>query len=173
MSESVKHESITIIKDIDQAIGVMRNAGKWLADSGRKPSKWWKLENLNRTFLLRHAKEHEFYVGLIDDVPAVAAVLMMLDKNDDWKSINGDHPKKALYIHWLCVGRQFAGRGLPKMMIDFAERLAKKNDVSLLRLNANADKKKLQDIYEDLGFRLVGTKQEDSRTSAFYQKRIS
>ncbi len=30
----------------------------------------------------------------------------------------------------------------------------------------------IQDIYEDLGFRLVGTKQEDSRTSAFYQKTI-
>lgn len=172
MSESVKPQLVKIVQDMDRAIRVMRIAGKWLSDSGKNPSKWWRLGNLNREFLLRHAKPEEFYVGLVGGVPAVAAVLMLLENNQDWKSIDHDHPQKALYIHWLCVDRQFAGRDLPKVMIGFAARLAKKNGAGLLRLDANADKKKLQDIYEDLGFRLVGTKQEDSRKSGFYQKKI-
>lgn len=159
-----------IIQDMDQAIGVMRSSGKWMKASGKNPSKWWLLRNLNRTFLLRHAKEDEFYVGLVDGVPAVAAVLMIIDNNQDWKTIDQDNPQKALYIHWLCVDRKFAGQGLSKQMIDFARYLAKKNGVSLLRLDVNADKKKLQDIYEGLGFRLIATKQEDYRKSAFYQK---
>lgn len=63
-----------IVQDMDKAIGVMRSAGKWMKESGKNLSKWWRLENLNRKFLLRHAKEDEFYVGLVDGVPAVAAV---------------------------------------------------------------------------------------------------
>lgn len=161
-----------IIQDMDRAIGVMRSAGTWLAVSGKNPSKWWKLENLNRTFLLKHAKIDEFYVGMIGGIPAVAAVLMIINDNQDWKTIDKDNPQRALYIHWLCVDRQFAGQGLPKVMVDFSQRLAKKNGISMLRLDAKADKEKLQDIYEDLGFRLVGTKQEDYRTSAFYQKTV-
>lgn len=168
----MKKKPITFIQNMDQAIGVMRDAGKWLSESGKNPSKWWKLENLNRTFLLQHAKVDEFYVGLVGGVPAVAGVLLFLENDQDWKSIDHDHPKRALYIHWLCVDRQFAGRNLPKVMVDFAARLAKKNDTDLLRLDANADKKKLQNIYEDLGFRLVGTKQENYRKRAFYQKSI-
>lgn len=161
-----------IIQDMDKAIAVMQSAGKWMKERGKDPSKWWQLENLNQDFLLRHAKENEFYVGLVGGVPAVAAVLMLLDSNEEWGSVDADRPQRALYIHWLCVDRQFAGQGLPKLMVDFSERLAKKNGISLLRLDANADKEKLQDIYEDLGFRLVGTKQEDSRKTAFYQKII-
>lgn len=161
-----------IIQDLDQAVAVMRSVGTWMNASGKNPSKWWLLRNLNRMFLLRHAKEDEFYVGLAGGVPAVAAALMIIDNNEDWKSIDKGIPKKALYIHWLCVDRRFAGRSLPKQMVDFAARLAKKNGVGLLRLEANADKKKLQDIYEDLGFRLVGTKQEDYRRTAFYQKTV-
>lgn len=157
---------------MDKAIGVMRSAAKWMNESGKNPSKWWLLKNLNRTFLLKHAKVDEFYVGLVDDDPAVAAVLQFFKNNQNWKSIDHDDPQKVLYVHWLCVDRQFAGRNLPKAMIDFAARLAKKNGAVLLRLDANADKKKLQDIYEGLGFRLVGTKQEDYRNTSFYQKTV-
>lgn len=173
MSKNVQQESIAFIQDMDQAIGVMRSAGKWMKESGKNPSKWWKLENLNREFLLQHAKPEEFYVGLVDGVPAVAAVLILLDNNEDWKSVDADHPQRAFYVHWLCVDRQFARQGLPKLMIDFSQRLAKKKGVNSLRLDANADKKKLRDIYEGLGFRLVGTKQEDYRKTAFYQKSVN
>lgn len=162
-----------IIQDMDRAIAVMRSAGKWMKESGKNPSKWWLLKNLNRTFLLRHAKEDEFYVDLVNGVPAVAAVLMLIKNNSDWRSVDADHSQRALYIHWLCVDRKLAGRNLPKLMVDFAESLARKNEVGLLRLDANADKKKLQDIYEGLGFRLVGTKRDDYRKTAFYQKTVS
>lgn len=109
----MKQQSIKIIQDMDQAIGVMRSVGTWMKESGKNPSKWWLLKNLNRTFLLRHAKEDEFYVGLVNGIPAVAAALMLIENNSDWKSIDADHPQRALYIHWLCVERQFAGRNLP------------------------------------------------------------
>lgn len=172
MTKNVQQETITFIQDMDQAIGVMRSAAQWMKESGKNPSKWWRLETLNREFLLRYAKQKEFYVGTINNVPVVAAVLMIIENNKDWRLVDKDIPTKALYIHWLCVDHRFRGWGYPRHMIEFAQDLAKKNSVFLLRLDANADKKKLQNIYENLGFRLVGTKQEDSRKSAYYQMSI-
>ncbi len=137
-----------------------------------KPSKWWQLSNLNKQFLFQYAKPDEFFVGLVDRKPAVAAILQIDQKAQDWQIIDQDKPKPALYIHWLCVHRHFSGKGLPQKMIDFAVRLAQKNNIKLLRVDTNAREKKLRKIYEGLGFKLVGIQQEDYRKTAFYQKKV-
>ena len=151
----------------------MRSAGKWLEESGKNPSKWWKLENLNPEFLLKYAKPQEFFVALVNEKPAAAAVLQLNQNSQDWKRIDKDQEKKALYIHWLCVEREFKGKNLPKVMIDFAEKKARENNINLLRVDTNASETKLRKIYEKLGFRLVAVEQEDYRQTAFYQKKIS
>jgi hypothetical protein len=69
--------SVKFVQDIDKTIFVMRDAGKWLEETGRKPSKWWRLKNLSRKFLLQYAKPQEFYVGLAESKPAVAAILQL------------------------------------------------------------------------------------------------
>jgi len=164
---------IRIIQNVNQTISVMRDAGKWLLESGKKPSKWWQLQNLNRKFLFQYAKQEEFFVGLVDNKPAVAAILQIDQKAQNWKSIDKGTPQLALYIHWLCVHRQFAGMGLPKAMVDFATQLAKERNIKLLRADTNAKEMQLRKIYENLGFRLVGVEQEDYRKTAFYQKKIN
>ncbi|MEK7451230.1 MAG: GNAT family N-acetyltransferase, partial [Patescibacteria group bacterium] len=83
-----------------------------------------------------------------------------------------DQFPKALYVHYLCVHRDFAGTGLPKLMIDFAAQKALENNIKLLRVDTNASMMKLRKIYEELGFTLVGIEQEDYRKTAFYQKKI-
>ena len=60
MPSNFEKKSIEIIQDMDQAILVLRNVSKWLKESGKNLSKWWKLENLNRDFLLQYAKPEEF-----------------------------------------------------------------------------------------------------------------
>ena len=98
---------------------------------------------------------------------------MQLNQNSqDWHCVDKNKPSTAMYIHWLCVDRQFAGRGISKVMIDFAEHQAKNQNIKLLRVDTNADEMKLRHIYEDLGFHLVAIEQEDYRKTAFYQKNI-
>ncbi len=161
-----------IIQDVDKAIFVMHDAGKWLEDSGKNPSKWWKPENLNREFLLQYAKPEEFYTVLIDSEPAAAIILQVEQAAQDWKSVDGNNPKPALYMHWGAVARKFAGQGLTKVMFDYAEDLARKNNVKLIRLDTDADIMKLREIYQGLGFELVGVKDEGYRKTAFYEKKI-
>ncbi len=172
MLTSSKKRSLKILQDIDQAIFVMHSAGKWLEESGKNPSKWWKPQNMNRDFLLRHAEPNEFYVVLVGEKPAVAEILQDNQRNQSWKSVDGDQKKSALYIHWLCVGREFAGSKLPKTLIDFAALQAKKRNLKLLRLDTNADETKLRKIYEDLGFSLVRIERETYQKTAFYQKTV-
>lgn len=161
---------IKIVNNIDQAILVMRDAGKWLEESGKKPSKWWQLQNLNRDFLLHYAKPEEFYVALVDGTPAGAMILQFTQTAQEWPSL--DNNDRSLYVHWLCVAREFAGQGLPKMLIDFAEKYAHKHGATQLRLDTNASEMKLRSIYEQLGFVLVTEVKEDYQTTALYQKKI-
>jgi len=165
--------SVKFTQDMDLAISVMRNAGEWLLGSGKNPSKWWQPQNMNREFLSQHANPEEFYVGLVNERPAIAVILQFDQRNQDWTSIDKDQPKKALYVHWLCVHRQFASKGLPKIMIDFATKKALENNIKLLRADTNANEMKLRKIYEDLGFALIAIEKEDYRETAFYQKEIS
>ncbi|MDP1722449.1 MAG: GNAT family N-acetyltransferase [Candidatus Gottesmanbacteria bacterium] len=163
---------VKIVQDMDNAIRVMQDAATWLAESGKKPSKWWQPKNMNREFLLRHAEPDEFFVALVDGDPAASVILQDSERNQSWKSVDGDRPQSALYVHWLCVARRFSGTGLPKVMVDFARDQARKQKLLVLRLDTNADETKLRKIYIALGFRLVGTQQEESQNTALYQKLV-
>lgn len=170
--KEIDSKSVSFAQDMDLAISVMRDAGKWMLETGKNPSKWWQLQNLNRDFLLQHAKEDEFYVCLVDGTPAAAEILQLSQDVKEWQTIDKDNPQRALHIHWLCVARELAGRGLPKVMVDYAAQKAKEQNVTLLRIDTNADEMKLRKIYESLGFQLVAEIQEDYRRTAFYQKRV-
>ena len=165
--------SVKFVQDVGLAISVMRNAGEWLLESGKNPSKWWQPQNMNREFLLQYANPDEFYVGLIDGKPAVAAIFQFDQRNQDWTSIDKSKHQKALYVHWLCIRRKFASKGLPKIMVDFAQKKALDKKIKFLRVDTNADQMKLRKIYENLGFTLVGIEQEDYRKTAFYQKKVA
>ncbi|NTU46100.1 GNAT family N-acetyltransferase [Candidatus Roizmanbacteria bacterium] len=162
-----------LIQDTHRAIAVMHSVGQWMVASGKNPSQWWVPENLNEQFLSQYAKQNEFYVLELDGKDAGAAIFQMNQNSQDWKSIDSENAPKALYIHWLCVAREFAGQNVPKMIVKFAEKIARENEISFLRVDTNADEVKLCTIYERLGFVLVGTEKENYRTTAFYQKTIS
>ena len=159
-----------IIQDMDQAITVLHSVAIWLEKSGKNPSKWWQPKNMNREFFLQHAEPSEFYVVLVEGAPAAAAILQNTERNQSWKSIDKDKKVTALYIHWLCVSREFAGTGLPNIIINFAAQKALSCNIHVLRLDADAKEKKLTEIYEKLGFYLVTIEQDSHGETAFYQK---
>lgn len=159
---------VKIIQEVDTSISIMLDAGRWLEKSSKKPSRWWRPQNMRRSFLLQHIEPKEFYTAVIDGKPAASVVLQDNERNQSWESIDKGRKKQALYIHWLCVARQFAGIGLPKIMVDFARQQAKKRKLPLLRLDTIAHEIKLRKLYENLGFQLVGI----SGKTAFYQKKL-
>jgi GNAT superfamily N-acetyltransferase len=163
--------NVKIVQDMDKTISVMYNAGKWLEESGRNPSDSWKPSNMNKAFMLKHAEPSEFYVAIVKGQPAAGMILQDNERNQSWKAIDKDKHVNALYVHWLCVARPYAGTGLPKIMLDFAASHAKSRGIHILRLDTNANETKLRQIYESLGFDLVSTEAEADRITAFFQKK--
>ncbi len=163
-------KTMYVLQDMDIAISVMRKTGQWMLDSGKKPSKWWQPQNMNKDFFSEYAEPEDFYTAIANGKPAAAAIFQWNQRNQDWSSVDQNESQKALYIHWLCVDREFAQMDMPKLMIDFAGELAQTKQVTLLRVDTNADEKKLRGIYEKLGFQLVKILEEEYRTTAFYEK---
>ena len=150
----------------------MYDAGKWLEETGKNPNQWWQTKNLNRQFLQNYIEPDEFYVALIDGKPATSVILQTNQRNQDWSSVDKGNSPEALYIHWLSVKREFAGKNLPKVMVDFAKKKAQEKNIKLLRLDTDANEVKLMNLYKKLGFKLVGTTMEDSFKVAFFQKKL-
>lgn len=165
-------DSIQFVQNMDLAISVMQEAGAWLLEVGKQPSKWWQLQNLNKEFLSQYAKPDEFYVAMIDGEPAAAVILQSEQNSQDWPEVEQRFDRPSLYIHWLCVARPFHGLGLPKKIINFAEHQAKKKRLSALRLDTEAEEKKLCDLYKGSGFKLVTELDEEYQKTALFQKNL-
>ena len=168
----MREHNAELNNDVDSAIEIMREAGQWLIDSGRTPSKWWSPDNLNKDFLFKYAKPEEFFTLTLDGKPAAAVVLQVDQNAQDWLAIDGDKGVPALYIHWLCVRREFAGQSIPEQVVNIAASMAARRNVDLLRADTNAEETNLCRVYELIGFELAGVIEEDYRHTAFYQKTI-
>ncbi len=173
MAITIDNQQVEIINDVDKSISVMKDAGRWLEESGKNPTKWWKPDNMTLDLFSPYSKLNEFYVVLVNKISTAAAILHIEECCQDWKSIDKNKSVSALYIHWLCVKRQYAGKGLPKIIISFAEQKAKENGVGFLRVDTNAQETKLRKIYGDLGFKLISIVHDDYRDTAFYHKIVN
>lgn len=168
--------NIQVIQDRDLAIEIIRHVGAWLRDTHKANySKWWDPDKLTAEFLGQYARPEEFYVIKVDGKPAAASVIQPGETQivQDWSSIDEGASPKAIYLAWVAVEREFAGHGLVARLIEKTEELARQKGCDRLRLDTYAGEPKLRDVYESLGFRLVGTAQEQDHTTAFYEKRPS
>ncbi len=164
---------MNITQDLDKSLQVMLGVSKWLQENGLNPSQWWQPHNMNRDFLLKYTQPEEFFVGLVQGIPVASIVLQETDRHQNWESADQNKPQQALYVQWLCVARQFAGQGLSKKMIEFASQEARQRGLTFLRLDTDAHQKKLCDLYESLGFQLIGTQTKNKQKMALYQKSVS
>ena len=164
---------MNIVNDPQKSIEVMHNVGTWMQKNGLNPSKWWQPENMNQEFLFKHAEPEEFYCLLENQNPAGSVILQESERNQSWQPIDGEDTKKALYVHWLCVHRDFAGHGIPQQLIDFAKTQAQERGFPRLRLDTDANEEKLCGLYEGMGFKLAGTENEGDHTTAFYEMNLN
>lgn len=127
---------------------------------------------MNRKFLLQYSKPNEYYIAMTNNQPIASVILRETERNQSWQSVDGSTPQKALYIHWLCVDRNFAGLGLSKEMIEFAQKQAKEKGYKLLRLDTDADEPKLCHLYQHLGFQDKGIEKEEEHNVIYFEKTI-
>jgi len=164
-------DQIKIVQDMDLGVELMYQVASWMKSNGLNYATWWDPKNMNQDFLLQHSEPNEYFVAIIDNKPVASVILQETERNQSWKSVDGNYPK-ALYIHWLCVNRNYSGIGLSKKMIEFAEIQGKKRGFEKLRLDTDADEPKLCNLYKSLGFKEMGIENEDGKNTIFFEKLI-
>jgi ribosomal protein S18 acetylase RimI-like enzyme len=83
-----------------------------------------------------------------------------------------DVPEDAGYVHSLAIRRAYAGRGLGKTLLEWAERLATAGK-RYLRLDCGAENLPLRAYYERLGFQHRGDLAEgDGFRASLHQRRL-
>ena len=164
---------MNIVNDPDKAINLMREVYLWMKTANLVHFEWWEPANMNREYMYKHAEPDEFFVAFENGAAVASVILQDNERNQSWKFIDKNNPKPALYLHWLTVIREFAGKGLPKILIDFAVKEALKKNLKLLRLDTEANQPKLMNVYKNLGFELMGIGQEGDHKTAYYQKSVT
>lgn len=142
--------------EVETAIYIMKEVTKWGRSVGLNV---WKDEHLTREKLLSGINEDDFYIGQVSNDNACCMILQWNDTLFWPKAKDND----AGYIHKLCVRRKYSGLGLSRKMVEFAIEECKKRSIHYLRLDTGLNKKKLCNLYESLGFKLVGKIQLDDR----------
>ncbi len=156
-----------------KAIEVIKHAGECLKQSGKDVSYWWDPKNLSASFFNDFSKPEEFYVMVKDGKTAGAVILQTEQTLQDWSSVDGVglvNRSRAVYVHYLAVEREFAGKGISQMLLDFAKKLTREKNRYLIRLDTNADEPKLKELYEGYGFKAVGElDEEDGHRTVLYE----
>lgn len=162
-------KEVSIVQDKAKAIEIIKGVCKWLDSTGREVDDWWNADKMDEHFFDEYAQDSDFYVLEVDGEPAATAIIQAKQNMQDWSAIDGDSETRAIYIHYLCVDRRFAGQGYAQMLMDHAKELAGRNNIKLLRLDTNYDKPKLKKLYEDYGFKNVKVLDEPAHRTVLYE----
>jgi len=116
-------DSFEVLQDREAALVVLGRVGQWMLDSGKNPSKYWHPDNMHSQFFKdKNVDDNDFYAAMVDGKPVAAQILEWSQKGQDWSCIDKGPAPPSLYLSWLCVDRDYAGQGLPKLLIDFSAR---------------------------------------------------
>ena len=134
---------------IDEAISVMKEVAAWGREKGYRV---WLDEWLTREELLsEEVQPQNFCVGKVDGKTACAFILQNSDV-EYW----GERPAtEAVYLHKLCVRREFAHREMTKSVVEAIREECRKNGIKYIRLDTGLDEKEVRKIYLKAGFKIV------------------
>ncbi|HEX3271392.1 MAG TPA: GNAT family N-acetyltransferase [Ktedonobacterales bacterium] len=156
------------LAETDLLIEIHEDVARWLWSRGIRQ---WEPGTFPRERLIACIERGEVYLVRLDDVPVGMAILQEADEYT-W----GARLDDALYLHGLRVLRAYAGRGIGRAILRWAEEQVTTRGRIYLRLDCMADNAKLRAYYEDAGFRCVGEKaweDDPSWRSSLHEKRVA
>jgi protein-tyrosine phosphatase len=130
--------------DLDDLEALYEDAARWLA---ARDINQWQAGYFRRDSQLAAIRRGECYIVR---APGQAVGMLTLIWADP--SIWGEQPADAGYLHGLAVRRDWAGLGLGRQLLTWAERRVAAAGKPYLRLDCGADNPPLRAYYEHAGF---------------------
>lgn len=145
MIRRAKIEDINSIMRIKrEAINVMKqdNNDQW---NDVYPSKEMFISDIN---------SNELYVYEIDDV--IAGVICITTKEDEeYKAVNWSVAGNQFIVHRLAISDKFRKNGIAMKLLNFAEDLGRKNNISIVKLDTFSKNKRAQNLFTKMGYKYI------------------
>jgi GNAT superfamily N-acetyltransferase len=125
---------------------ILTEASNWADTVGVK---MWQLDELSPARLASDVERGLFHLAWDGDT-AAGTIKFQLDDPEFWPDDPGDH---AAYIHRLAIRRRYAGQGVSTAMLAWAAQRTKAIGRRVLRLDCDAERTSLRQVYERFGFR--------------------
>jgi GNAT superfamily N-acetyltransferase len=136
-----------------------------LEDHGEK---LWEMEWLQPQALLKTYGLESLHLGRINGLPVAAFVLLETDP-EFWPDILEN---ESLFIHKVVVARAWKGHNLSSQVLDFAARQVLERGKKFLRLDTDATRPALCNLYERYGFTRVGRRLIKDFDYALYELEV-
>ena len=153
--------------DLEEYHKIILSRCKWFEDNKINQ---WKIHSypvrFDVSYFKKQMKENKLFIAKKDGV-VVGGFLL---KENDYHYWSDCDNVKAYYIHHFVA--KIGENGLGKIMIDFAQKEAKKNKKEYLRLDCVSDNKKLNNYYQKLNFENVGSIQIKNWSENLWQIKL-
>lgn len=142
IAEATAADSEVLLALRDEAAAWLQSLGIDQWHTGERPVAEWGHEG-HGVYVLRHGADVAGTVTLVWEDPAI------------W----GEQPVPAGYVHNLVVARSFAGQGLGRRLLQWAEDQVVSAGRSVVRLDCGAQNSLLRELYESAGYHWVRDKE--------------
>lgn len=152
---------------IDEAISVMREVAEWGRNQGFRV---WLDEWLTKEALMTaDARPENFCVGKIGGSTACTLILQSRD-SEYWAAAEEN---EAVYLHKLCVKREFACKGVARAAVEAIKKLCRERNIRYIRLDTALDERVIRKIYLNMGFKIVDiVDYPNGRSVALYELEV-
>jgi GNAT superfamily N-acetyltransferase len=139
-------------QDLDAVAGILREAARWLEESGMA---MWRDNELLPMRIAEDVRSGLFFLAECDS-EAAGTVRFQLEDKLFWPDVPQDD---SAFIHRLTVRRRFAGGEVSSALFLWA--IARTHTLGLryLRLDCEASRTRLRAVYERIGFQFHSNKQ--------------
>ena len=148
--------------DLRTVLSILHSAADWLHSRGY--DQWPDgSPSLGPVAIGAQIERGEFWIVSEDRDPVAVIALSRVGDADFWSPAELAAP--AMYVSKAAVLRKAAGRGIGAMLLRWACDRAAAEGVRLVRLDVWKTNHRLQDYYDDQGWRYLGTAEAGGRNS--------
>lgn len=141
------------LKDIDRIISITKACASFMIDKGIYQ---WNEHYPNKAAFKNDVLRNELYV-IEEDKTIVGCVVVSSFMDEEYIPVSWlTESNRNIYIHRLAIHPKYQGKGYAKKLMDFAEKFAKENNYTSVRLDTFSQNKRNQKFYELRSYKRLG-----------------
>ena len=158
--------SLARLDQLTEIMSLWQKVESW-AESG--VGRIWHDYEISEHAVCSYLARGELFTLTENSTGGVLGTIMLTeyDPNQCWETSCGAN---ALYVQRVVTDRGSAGHGLGRELLNFAEHTASSRNLRFLRLDCDSERPKLCRVYEEFGFKRVGSAIIAGFNAALYEK---